>query len=127
MTAESVAIVGSSAVIDRRYSSFEPFDLGAHGAEFFFDLFVTAIEMVNAIDDRNTVGNEGRNYKRRARAKVRGNDGCGAEARFSGYDCARAINTDVCAHAQELAGVHEAILEDVLGDGGSIEGLSHER
>src|SRR5438105_2570562 len=83
--------------------------------------------MVNAIDDRDTVGNQGRNYKRRARAQVRGNDGCAAKLGFSSYDCARAINTDVCAHAHELARVHEAILEDVFRDDGSAGGLCDER
>ena len=37
----------------------DAFDLGADGAEFFFDVFVAAIDVVDAVDDGFAIGDEG--------------------------------------------------------------------
>ena len=38
----------------------DAFDLGADGAEFFFDVFVAAIDVVDAVDDGLAIGDQGR-------------------------------------------------------------------
>ena len=39
-------------------SGVEAFDVGADGAEFFYDVFVAAIDVVNAVDDGFAVGDQ---------------------------------------------------------------------
>lgn len=45
-------------------------DFGADGFQFFFDVLVTAIEVVDAVDDGLSVGDEGGEHKRSGGAQV---------------------------------------------------------
>ena len=52
----------------------QPLDLSADGSKFFLDFFVTAVEMINAVNDRETLRHKGGKNQGRACAQVGGDD-----------------------------------------------------
>ena len=101
-------------------------DLGADAAEFFFDVLVAAVHVVDAVEDGFAVGDESGEDEGGRGAKVRAHDGRGLERSFAADSGGPAADGDVGAHAVELADMHEAIFEDVFGDDGGAFGLGHE-
>ena len=95
--------------------------------QFFFDVFVAAVDVVDAVDDGLAVGDEGGEDERGGGAQVAGEDGGGAERSFAADDGAAAFDFDVCAHADQFLGVHEAVLENIFGDDRSAFGLRGQR
>ena len=89
-------------------------------------MLVAAVEMVDAVEDGFAVGDEGREDERGGGAKVRAHDGCGLQGAFAA-DCGRASGDgDVRAHADEFLHMHEAVFEDVFGDGAGAFSLGGE-
>src|ERR1700679_1963834 len=54
-------------------------DLGADVAEFFFEVFVAAVEVIDAVEDSFAVGDEGGEDERCGGAEVGAHDGGGLE------------------------------------------------
>src|ERR1022692_4329681 len=81
-------------------------DLGADGFQLFFDFFVTAVDVVDAVDDGFAIGDEGGEDQRCAGAQVTGQDGGGAERGFATDYGAAAFNLNVGAHANQFLRVH---------------------
>src|ERR1035441_6065736 len=102
-------------------------DLGAYGAEFFFEVLVAAVEVVDAVEDGLAVGDQGGEHERCGGAQVRAHDCGGLEWSASTDGGSAALHGDVRAHAVEFLHVHEAVLEDVFSDGGGAFGLGGER
>ena len=63
---------------------------------------------------------------RRGGAKIRAHDSSGLERRLAADGGGAAGEGDVRAHADEFLHVHEAVLEDVLGDAAGSFGLGGE-
>ena len=51
-----------------------PADAGSHGVEFVFDVLITAIKVVDALDGRGPLGGEPGEHERGAGAEIRGHD-----------------------------------------------------
>ena len=85
--------------------------------------------MVDAIDHRFTVGDEAGDHQSRRRAQVGRHDGCALQALDAAHERAIALDRDLGAEALQLERMHEAVLEDGLGDhGGALRdgGERHE-
>src|SRR5271155_1799734 len=100
---------------------------GAHGFQFFFDVLVASIQVIDAVDDGLAVGDQGGKHQRGGGAQVRGEYGRGAKRSSAAYDGAAAFDLDIGAHAHKFLRVHEAVLEDILGDDRRACGLRGER
>ena len=94
----------------------EAFDVGAEGGEFLFDVFVAAVEVVDAADGGGAVGDESGDDEGGAGAQVAGHDGCAGEVFDALDDGAGAFFADICSHAVEFGDVHEAVGVDAFGD-----------
>ena len=101
-------------------------DLGAYAAEFFFEALVAAVEVVDAVEDGFAVGDQGSEDEGGGGAQVGAHDGGGLEVGLAADGGGAAVDGDVGAHAVKLLNVHEAVLEDVFGDGGGAFGLGGE-
>ena len=91
-------------------------DLGAQRTEFFLDVLVAAIEMVDAVDDGVALGDQARQDQRSRGAQVGRHHRRAAELFDATDDGGVAIDLDVGAQAQQFVDVHEAVLEDRLAD-----------
>src|SRR6516164_10225 len=91
-------------------------DLCAHAFQLLLDMLVAAVHVVDAIEDRFAVCDEGGEDERCGRAKVGAHDGCSGEGSRAADGGSAAVDFDDGAHADELLHVHEAVLEDVLLD-----------
>jgi hypothetical protein len=101
-------------------------DLGAYAAELLFKVLVATVEVVDAVEDGLAVGDEGGQDERGGGAEVGAHDGGGLELGFAADGGGTAGDGDVGAHADELLDVHEAVFEDVFGDGAGAFGLGAE-
>ena len=76
--------------------------------------------MVDAVKDGFAVGDQCGQDQRGGGAEVRAHDGGADERRFAADGGGAAVDLDVRAHADQFLNVHEAVLEDVLGDGADV-------
>ena len=102
-------------------------DLGADGAELFFDVFVAAVYVVDAVDDGFAVGDQGGEDEGGGGAQVAGEHGGGAELSFAADHGAVALDFNVRTHADQFLSVHEAVLENIFGDDRRAFGLRGQR
>src|SRR6267142_1918025 len=101
-------------------------DVGADALQLFYYAFVAAVYVVDAVDDGFAVGDQGGEDQAGAGAEVGGlHGGAGKFSRAADYGAA-AVDGNVGAHADHLAGVEVAVLEDRFGDDGSSFGLGGE-
>src|ERR1700761_1217731 len=106
----------------------KPADFSPHATQFFLDPLVSAIDVVDAVEDRLAFGDHGRKDERSGSAQVGAHYRRGRERRLAAYGCSTPIHLDVRPHAGELLDMHEAVLKYVLHyDGRSIRlrGQSH--
>ena len=92
-------------------------DVGADAAQFFFQFFVAAVQMVDPVDDGFTFGNKaGQNQGKRS-SQVGCHD-LGAVQLFDAADNCRsmAVNIDVGAHPHQFGNVHEAVFKNGFGN-----------
>src|SRR5437879_239429 len=75
----------------------DAFHLRAHAAKLFFDTFIAAIYVINAIDNRFAVGDKRRQNQRSRCAQVRCQNRSGTQLGFSANNCATSFNLDVRA------------------------------
>src|SRR5208283_787954 len=101
-------------------------DLGTDVAELFFEVLVAAVEVVDAVKNGFSVGDEGGEDERGAGAEVGAHDGGGLQFAGAADGGGAALHGDGGSHAVEFLDVHEAVLEDVFGDGGCAVGLRGE-
>src|SRR5262249_41601032 len=86
-----------------------PPDLRPHATQLLFDVLVTAVDVIHAVDDALAVGNEGRKHQRSRGAQV-GSEHCGrAQRSLAANHRAAAFDLDVRAHAHQFLRVHETI------------------
>src|SRR5581483_1824474 len=102
-------------------------NLSAHAPQFFLNVLVAAVDVVNAVDDGFAIRYQGGDYQGSRRAQVGGKDSGSAEFRLAANDGASSFNLDVGAHAHQFLGVHKAILENVLRNHRSPVGLGGQR
>src|SRR5262249_17914598 len=95
--------------------------------QFFFDPFVAAIQMVDALDDALPFRRKSREHKTCAGPQIRGHYICPGQRGASIYVRNSLMDRDVGAHAHQLADMHKSVLEDGFVDRGSPFGLSHQR
>ncbi len=91
-------------------------DVRANQRKLFFDAFVAAVDVVNAVDRSRVVRDQRGQHQTGARAQVGSGNRRAAQRRGSGDDGEVAVDGDVRAHADHFAGVHEAIFKDRLAD-----------
>src|SRR5690348_662007 len=70
-------------------------DLCAYAAEFFFEVLVAAVEVVDAVEDGLAVGYESREDQRRGGAEVGAHDGGGLERAFAADRGRATVDGDV--------------------------------
>ncbi len=107
----------------------DAFDTGADCAELFFDLFVAAVDVVDAVNPGCVVGDKRGEDEPRAGAQIGGSDGCSAQRCRPGDGRQIAIDYDVGAHAHHFAGVKIAIFENGFAharDAVRLRGQRHE-
>src|SRR5690242_13520957 len=91
-------------------------DLRAERAELLLQRLVAAVEVVDAIDDGLPLGREPGDDQSGRRTQVGRHDVRTLQARYAAHDRRVALDGDVGAQALQLERVHEAILENSLGD-----------
>ena len=93
-----------------------PLDFRADLAEFFLDVFVAAVEVVDAFDDGFAAGDQACHDEAGGGAQVGCHDD-GAGEFFHAFDEGGvAFGGDVRAHAVEFGNVHEAVFKDGFDD-----------
>ena len=95
----------------------EALDCGSNLCHLGFEIFVTAIEVVNATDGRFAFGDEACEYERCAGAEVGTHDVCTFEREAALDGCRVAVQLDGCAQAFEFCDMLEAVV---------IDGVLHE-
>ena len=83
--------------------------------------------MVDVADLGLAVGDERGDHERRAAAQVGAAHRRTRELRHAAHERVMTLDADVGAHAADLVGEHEAVLEHVLGDDAVALGDRHER
>src|SRR5438874_6574051 len=76
----------------------DTFNLCADTPQLFFDTFITAIDVVDAIDDRLTISNQCGKHERCGGAQIAAQDGRGTERGLSLHGCVTPIDLDVGTH-----------------------------
>src|SRR6185437_11719043 len=94
----------------------QAFDRCAAGSELGFEPFVTAIEMIDAIDDGLAFSGKASEHQRHRGALIGRHHRRAGELGDAADRRRRALDGDVGAHAVELGHVHETVLEDRFGD-----------
>ena len=110
-----------------RLLSMKAGDVSAQAGKFLDDVFVAAINMVNAIDDGLAGSEESGEDEAGAGAKIGSLDNGAGERRGAADDGAAAIDRDVRTHAHHFTGVEEAVFENSFGNDGSAVGLRGKR
>ena len=104
-------------------------DLSAEGIEFFVDGFVAAVDVIDAVDFRGSVGNEASKNEGSTCAKVARHDGCAAESLDAVDLDGSAFEGDVRSHAFQFGNMHEALWEngfcDRASSGADAEDRAH--
>ena len=103
-----------------------PADAGSHGVELVFDVLITAIEVVDALDGRGPLGGEPGEHERGAGAEIRGHDRSPGKALDAAYDGCMPGKADIRAHADELLHVHEPVFKNGFADDPGTFGKAHE-
>src|SRR5215471_18667346 len=91
-------------------------DVGAAGDELVLEALEPAIEMVDAVDHGLALGGERRDHERHRGAQVGRHHGRAAQPGDAIDGRGLAVEMDLCAESHQLLHVHEAVLEDCLGD-----------
>ena len=99
----------------------------AKRAQLVFHALVAAIQMIDPLDKGFTFSGEPGNHEARRGAQIGRHDSSARQARHAAHDCGVAVDIDVCAQAQQLLHVHEAVFEDRLDDHRSAFGQRIER
>src|SRR5271163_354027 len=98
-------------------------DLCSYRAQLLFDSLVTAVDVVHAIDDGFTIGDQRRNNQRGRGPQIAGQYGGAAERSLAVNHSAAPIDLDIRSHAVEFLSMHIAILENVFGEKAGALGL----
>src|SRR5688572_4838410 len=97
----------SAGRLRRRALVLDPLDLSADGAQLLFDLLVTAVDVVDAIQPRRTTGDEAGEDECRRGAEVGAHHARALQFLHALDNRRRAFLADAGAHAVELADVQE--------------------
>src|ERR1035438_1717067 len=90
-------------------------------------MFVAAVDVIDAINDGLSIGDQRGENERSRGAEIAGQNGGGAKGSFASDYRPAAFNLNVRAHADEFLGVHEAVLENVFRNDRRAFGLRGER
>lgn len=104
----------------------ETLDGGAEGLKFAVDVFVAAVEVVDALDDGLSFSCEACEDEGSAGTEVGGHDWGAVEFFDAVDDGAGALDGDLSAHAFEFGDVHEAVWINAFGDDAEAWGEGHE-
>lgn len=97
-------------------SGFDAADLGTEAGEFFVDVFVASVDVVEAVDFGFAFCAEACEDEGGAGAEVAGHDWGTGEVGDALDDGSGAFEGDLGSHAVEFRDVHEALGEDGFGD-----------
>src|SRR5574343_58493 len=90
---------------------------GAKARQLFLDPLVTAVEVVNAVDQRFALGDQGGDDQRSRGAQVGGHHRRAFQAIDAADDGVVALDLDVGPEAHQFVDVHEAVFENRFADG----------
>src|SRR5438552_15067834 len=110
-----------------RKASADALDARPEGRQLLLQRFVAAVEVVDAVDQGLAFGAEAGYDQPRRGAQVGGHDGRALQALDAAHESAVSLDRDIGAQALQLERVHEAILEDRLGDHRRAVGDARER
>ena len=102
-------------------------DVGAAGAELLLQPLETAVEVIDAIDRRLALGASAGDHQRDRGAQIRRHHRRAAQPVDAVDDRRIALELDMGAEARQLLHVHEAILENGLGDARRAPRARHQR
>ena len=105
----------------------DPLDVGPAGGELLLEPLVAAVEMIDAVQGRLALGGEAGDGERHRGAQVGRHDVGAAQPRHAAHQGRLVMDGDVGAHAHQLGHMHEAALEDRLGDHRRSLGAGHQR
>ena len=111
----------------RRVCSAQPRDVRTQCVELRLHRLVAAIEVVDPVDDRLALGDQAGEHEAGRGAQVGRHDGRSRERGPAVHACVAAVEPDVGAHARQLGGMLEAVLEDGFADRRQPFGLGRER
>lgn len=94
----------------------EAFDGGTEVAEFLVDVFVTAIEVIDSVNDGSALCGEASDNEGGASTEIGGHDGRTVEPFDAVDDGTGAFDGNAGSHAFEFWDVHEAAGVDAFGD-----------
>src|SRR5207248_5051713 len=99
---------GPASLAALRYAA----DFGAHLSQSFFNAFVAAVNVIDAVDQRFALRSQAGQDERSAGPKVGGLYLGSAQAGLAPHHGAAAIHGDIRAHPQEFKRVEESVLKD---------------
>src|SRR5882762_10442535 len=102
-------------------------DPGAERGKLLLEALIAAVEVIDAIDDGLALGHQGGDDQARRCAQVRRHDGSALQPPDAFHHRRVALDRDLGAEPLQLQGVHEAVLEDSLGDSRGAAGDGGER
>src|SRR4029077_7255216 len=97
-------------------SSFHTLYLSAELAQFFIQMFVAAIDMINAADFGDSIRLQSGKHKRGRRAQIARHHRRAKETIDALDHGGWSLKIDMCAHALELRHVHIALRKNVFCD-----------
>ena len=95
---------------------FHTFDVRAKLAQLFIEMFVTAVDMINAPDFGHAIGLSTRQHERRGGPQIARHDRRTVEAIDALNDRGRAFDLHLRTHPLQLRDVHVTLRENVFGD-----------
>ena len=91
-------------------------DVGPKGAQFDFHAVVATVEVVDAVDQRLAIGHEAGDHQTGRGTQVGGHDCRALQCRHTTHHRSVAGDLDIRPQTLQFQRMHEAILEDGLGD-----------
>src|SRR5690606_23886581 len=107
---------GAAGLAGTGWSAGEAFDVGAAAAQFFFEAFEAAVEVVDAVDGGFALSGETGDDERDRGAQIGGHHLRALEQGDAGDGCDLAVDVDVGTETSELGDVHEPVFEDGFAD-----------
>src|SRR5581483_9424572 len=113
--------------VARSALSLDALDLRAEVAQFFVEMFVTAVDVINATYFGHAFGFQTRQHQRRARAQIARHHWRAVKLIDAFDHRGRSFKIDIRAHAFQFRHVHVALRENIFRDHADAVGRGKER